>query len=92
MAVFEKTQNLVDFAKANGVTKIDILSGPDLDSPREGAFASFSNGISARLSKNVDKLSGDLAISWFIPEDGEPSWMIHPRGESSRDTLDSLAI
>jgi hypothetical protein len=92
MAVFEKTQNLVDFAKANGVTNIEMVSGSNPDSPREGAFVSFNNGTTARLSKNVEKLSTDLAISWFVPEDGEPSWMIHPKGESNRDTLDSLAI
>jgi len=92
MTTFEKTQNILAFAKANGATNIEIKAGANPDSPREGAFVYFDNGVTARLSKNVEKLSGDLAISWFVPEDGEPSWMVHPKGEGGRDTLDSLAI
>jgi hypothetical protein len=92
MATFERTQNIVDFAKANGATEVEMVAGANPDSPREGAFVSFNNGTRARLSKNVDELSGDLAISWFVPEDGEPSWMVHPKGESTRATLDSLSI
>lgn len=92
MVTFEKTQNLVSFMKANNATGVNIVAGSNPDAPREGAFASFNNGITARLSKNVGALSADLAVSWFVPEDGEPSWMVHPQGESGRETLDSFAI
>jgi len=28
-------------------------------------------------------LTRDLSISYFTPADGDPSWMIHPTGESN---------
>lgn len=92
MAKFEKTQNIVSFMQANNATGVNIVAGANPEAPREGAFASFNNGTTARLSKNVETLSKDLAVSWFVPEDGEASWMIHPQGESGRATLDSFAI
>jgi hypothetical protein len=92
MAKFERTQNIVAFATSNGITNVEIVAGANEESPREGAFVAFNNGTTARLSKSVNKITADLAVSWFVPEDGEASWMVHPRGESGRETLDSFAI
>lgn len=93
MAVsFENTQNIVTFAQDMDAKTINIVAGKDPQNPREGAFVSFGKGVTARLAKDVHKLNAELSISWFIPEDGEPSWMVHRTGESSRDTLDSFSI
>jgi hypothetical protein len=36
-----------------------------------------------RVSEKVTDLDGDLSVSWFAPENGDASWMLHITGASS---------
>lgn len=89
MSVFSATQNLLDFCKNQGVKAIELLNNEKTGSN----FVSFDKGrITARVGKNVDKLSWDLSISMFTPEDGDASLMVHLTGESSATVLDTLKL
>jgi hypothetical protein len=79
MSTFSKTQNIGAYASANGITKFDILKNPK----NGNLFAVDSKGTTLRLAKDITALSNDLAISWFSPEDGDPSWMIHKAGQGA---------
>lgn len=76
MSTFSKTQNIGAYASANGITKFDILKNPK----NGNLFAVDSKGNTLRLAKDITALTADLAISWFTPEDGDPSYMIHRAG------------
>jgi len=93
-ASFEKTQSIQSFAKANSITGAELVQGKDPQNPREGAFVAFDNGQTARLSKKLSTEefdAGECNISWFVPENGEPSWLVHPKGEG-RAVLGKLAL
>ena len=76
MSTFTKTQNISAFAQAQGITKLDILKNPKTGS----LFAVDSKGNTMRIAKDISVLSADLSVSWFAPEDGEASYMIHKAG------------
>lgn len=79
MATFEKTISITAYAEANGLSSMELI-----ENPKNGKiFAKDSKGCTYRVSDKVTELSGDLAISWFTPEDGEASYMIHPQGQSN---------
>jgi len=78
--MFTKTQSLQAFAIANGVTKLDLIKNPNTGK----RFATTNTGLTMRISEKVSSdLDGDYSISWFAPEDGEASWMLHPTGVSN---------
>jgi hypothetical protein len=78
--MFSKTKTLTQFAKDNNITSVELIRNPNNDK----RFIMCSDGTTMRLSEKVDdSLSGDLSVSWFAPEDGEASWMIHPTGTSN---------
>ena len=78
--MFTKTQSLQAFAIANGVTKLDLIKNPNTGK----RFATTNTGLTMRISDKVSSdLDGDYSISWFAPEDGEASWMLHPTGVSN---------
>lgn len=78
--MFSKTQSLQAFAIANGVTKLDLIKNPNTGK----RFATTNTGLTMRISEKVSSdLDGDYSISWFAPEDGEASWMLHPTGVSN---------
>jgi hypothetical protein len=79
MSLFSQTQSIQSFAIANGISDIRILRNPKTGK----LFASADNGATFRLSDKVQALSMDLKISWFSPEDGEASFMIHPEGSGA---------
>ena len=79
MSLFTKTMSIGVFAQTNGITKIDLVENPHTGK----IFGVASNGTTFRVSDKVGTLSNDLSISYFSPTDGEPSWMIHPTGESN---------
>jgi len=78
--MFTKTQSLQAFAIANGVTKLDLIKNPNTGK----RFAITNTGLTMRISEKVSSdLDGEYSISWFAPEDGEASWMLHPTGVSN---------
>jgi len=79
MSLFSKTVSIGVFAQTNGINKIDLVINPHTDK----MFGVADNGTTFRVSKDITRLSADLSVSYFTPEDGEPSWMIHPTGESN---------
>ena len=73
MKIFSKTQKISDFANQNGIEELNILKNPIT-----GNLICVDNlGRTYRLDDNVKILSDDLLVSWFDPDDKEPSWMIH---------------
>lgn len=88
MSTFSKTQELPAFMRNNGVGAINIAKNP---ATGKRLFTTDA-GISGRISDKVQALSADLAVSWFTPEDDNPSWMLHPRGEGGLETLDTFSI
>ena len=79
MSTFSKTQNIGVFAQMNGINKIDILTNPHTGKN----FGVSDTGLTFRVSEKVEALTRDLSVSYFTPADGDPSWMIHPTGESN---------
>lgn len=83
--MFSKTQTLEQFAIANGIESVEMKDNTENGGKR---FVAFSNGWTARISEKVgDDLDGDLSVSWFAPEDGDASWMLHPTGQSKVKTI-----
>ena len=82
--MFSKTQTLEQFATAQGISSIELK-----ENEKTGKrFADFGGGLTARVSEKVsDDLDGDLSVSWFAPEDGDASWMLHPTGVSNVKVL-----
>lgn len=82
--MFSKTQTLEQFAVTNSINSLELK-----ENEKTGKrFADFGNGITARVSEKVsDDLDGDLSVSWFAPEDGDASWMLHPTGQSNVKVL-----
>lgn len=79
MSVFTETMSLDQFGASKQLSSLDLINNPKTGK----LFAKFSNGEIARLANDVSNLDGDLSVSWFSPEDGEASWMIHRTGVSA---------
>ena len=76
MATFEQTRNIMSIINSENIS-FDII----LNEKTGKLFGKDTNGRTYRLSDKVQTLTADLAVSWFTPETGEPSWMIHPQGQ-----------
>ena len=88
MATFSETQDLVPFMKAKGLGTVEIATNP-----ATGKRLIISDGgITMRLSAKVSKIDKSLRVSWFAPEDGEPSWLLHPAGDSPLEINDTFSI
>ena len=92
MSTFTQTQTLIDFMKSNGLTTIRVV-----DNKKTGKlFGADSKSNTYRLSDKVTKIdasnAGSLSVSWFTPEDGDSSWMIHPTGVSNANTVSSFSL
>ena len=87
MSTFSKTQNIGQFASSQGITEIKILRNPKTGK----LFGATSNGLTVRLAQDITELTADLAISWFMPEDGDASWMIHRQGQGA-ETVSTLSF
>jgi hypothetical protein len=84
MIMFSKTQTLEKFAEVMNITSLELK----VNEKTGKRFADFGNGITARVSEKVsDDLDGELSVSWFAPEDGDSSWMLHPTGQSNVKVL-----
>lgn len=85
--MFSQTQSLQQFAVANGITSLELINNPNTGK----RFAKTSNGVTLRVSDKVSNdLDGSYSVSWFTPEDGDASWMLHPTGTSN--VLGSLSF
>lgn len=90
--IFSKTRSITSFIKSVGGNSMDIIK-----SPKTGAkfFVVPGTEEQGRIAKNVTKLSVDLSVSWFIPEDAkseeEHSWLLHKTG-STDNVVDSFSI
>lgn len=87
MSVFSKTQSIGVFAQINGISKIDLVVNPH----NGNTFGVSNTGLTFRVSTQVKALTADLSVSWFEPDNGEASWMIHPTGESNVQSSLSFA-
>ena len=88
MATFEKTTDLVPFMKANGLSRAEIKRNPATGK----RFVLTDTDLSMRVAEKVVDVTADLAVSWFAPEDAEPSWLLHTKGDSPLETLSSFSI
>lgn len=79
MNVFTETMSLDQFGSSKNLVGVDLINNPKTGK----LFAKFSNGETARLANDVKDLKGDLSVSYFTPEDGDASWMIHRTGASA---------
>jgi hypothetical protein len=79
MATFERTQSIAQYANSNGLTGLELIKNPNTGK----LFAKDSKGATYRVSEKVTQLTMDLQVSWFTPEDGEASLMIHPAGQTN---------
>lgn len=75
MATFEQTKNIMSIINSENIS-FEII----LNQNTGKHFGKDSNGRTYRLSDKVKTLTADLSVSWFTPEDGDASWMIHPQG------------
>ena len=92
MATFEKTNSLISHMKSNGLKTIRVV-----DNKKTGKlFGADSRSNTYRLSDKVTKIDKDnvhgLSVSWFTPEDGDASWMIHPTGVSNANTVSEFSL
>jgi len=87
MSTFSKTQTISAFANAQGISKLDILKNPKTGS----LFAVDNLGNTYRIAKDIKELNAELAVSWFAPEDGEASYMIHRAGQGA-ETVSSMSF
>ena len=76
MSSFSKTISISAFAEKQGISELNILKNPKTGSN----FLVDDLGNTYRVAKDINKLSADLMISWFSPEDGEASYMLHKQG------------
>jgi hypothetical protein len=79
MSTFTKTQSINKFANANGLSSIEILKNPKTGK----LFGATDTGITLRIANDIKELSDELVVSWFTPEDGEASWMLHRAGQGA---------
>lgn len=79
MSTFTKTQSINKFASVNGLSSIEILKNPKTGK----LFGATDTGITLRIANDITALSDELVVSWFSPEDGEASWMLHKAGQGA---------
>jgi hypothetical protein len=85
---FSKTLPLVDFIVSKGASKLDIIRNPKTG---KRFFTVPGTDVSGRVAEKVEKLSAELSVSWFAPEEGEPSYMLHTQGTDNREDSFSVA-
>lgn len=89
--IFSHTKNVCDFIKSVDGRSIDLVRNPNTGLR---FFVVPGTQIQGRVSTKVDKLSADLEVSWFQPEDAaseeEFSWMLHPKNKTN--VIDSFPL
>ena len=107
MATFSKTMSVAGFASKYGISNMEYLTRTDKDTGEITNFISCldehgdrlvnpddtDRSLTLRVSDKVDSdLSGDLSVSWFTPDNGDASWLLHPTGQSNVETKGSLSF
>jgi len=77
--MFSKTVSLDAFAIANKIADLELIVNPNTGK----TFAKTNTGLTMRVSEKVTDLEGDLSVSWFAPENGDASWMLHKTGAAA---------
>jgi hypothetical protein len=77
--MFSKTVSLNSFAVANGIAELELIVNPNTGK----TFAKTNTGVTMRVSEKVKDLDGDLSVSWFAPENGDASWLLHATGANA---------
>ena len=78
MATFEQTKNIMSIINSENIS-FEII----FNKTTGKHFGKDTNGRTYRLSDKVTVLTENLSVSWFTPEEGDPSWMIHPQGAAN---------
>jgi hypothetical protein len=76
MSSFSKTISISAFAEKQGISELNILKNPKTGSN----FLVDDLGNTYRVAKDISALTADLQVSWFSPEDGDASYMLHKKG------------
>jgi len=90
MSAFTKTQSIGQFMNAMNLSSIELL-----EREKDGIttrFIPLGNDEYARVSNKLTALSGETQVSWFTPDDGEPSWMFHPKGEGGATVVSKFTL
>ena len=91
MSTFSKTMKISAFAMKNSVSDIEIKKNPKT----KKFFAVFHTENGQETGRIADDLKGKIndthQVSWFAPEDGDASWMIHSEGEGA-PTVSSMSF
>ena len=74
---FSKTLPLVDFIVSQGASKLDLIRNPKTG---KRFFTVPGTDVTGRVAEKVKKLSAELSVSWYTPEEGEASYMVHTTG------------
>ena len=91
MGTFSKTVDIATFASANGITKLELIKNPNTGK----LFVSTNTGITMRVSAKITSeadLNATLQVSWFAPDGGDASWLLHPKGESGQNVVGSMSF
>lgn len=90
MATFDKTQNINAFAIANKIVNMSIMENKETKA--HSVLVEKVNGKTEfyRISNKVTELNSDLSVSWFTDDEGQSSWLIHPRGEGKLKAVSSM--
>jgi hypothetical protein len=79
MSNFSKTQSISAFAQAQGISKIEILKNPKTGK----RFVATDNGLTMRIAEKILQLDASSQVSWFTPDSGDASFMVHGKGEGA---------
>lgn len=91
MGTFSKTVDIATFASANGITNLDLVKNPNTSKLFVSTNTGLTMRVSAKITSNAD-LNPTLQVSWFAPDGGEPSWLLHPKGESGQNVVGSMTF
>lgn len=92
MSVFSKTQDIADFLINNKSRKMKIKRLTAKDGTVTRFFTLSGSDITGRVSKKIEQLSSDNVVSWFTPETGEPSYMVHPAGTGPAEDVSEFTL
>ena len=87
MSLFTKTTSITAFCQDNGINKVEIL----LNAKTGKRFIATDNGMTMRVADKLTAIDASTQVSWFTPEEGEASYMLHSKGEGAQ-VLSSFSI
>jgi hypothetical protein len=91
MGAFSKTVDIATFASTNGITKLELVKNPNTGKLFIATDTGLTMRSSAKITSDAD-LNASLQVSWFTPDNGDASWMLHPKGESGQNVVGSMSF